>query len=86
MLELVGGSAVPQLILHHIMSPIFPPLGVRGKLSLLDLLSREPQAAGFFFPASFGSCVVVGGSAKATQANVAVYFHSVMCVNLITGR
>lgn len=85
MLELVGGSTVPQLILHHIMSPIFPPLGVIGKLSLFDPLSREPQAA-VFSPVSFGSCVVVGGSAKATQANVAVYFHSVMCVNLITGR
>lgn len=59
---------------------LFPPLGVTGKFSLPDRLSLQPRAA------SWGSCVVVGGSAEATWANVAVYFHSVMCVNLITGR
>lgn len=63
------------------MCPIFlfPPLGVTDKLSLPGRLSAELQA-------SRGLCVVVGGSAEATRANAAVYFHSVMCVNLITGR
>lgn len=48
-LELVGGRIVTQVIIHHNMCPIFlfPPLGVIGKFSLPDRLSREPQAAGF---------------------------------------
>lgn len=86
-LERVGGRTVTQVIIHHNRSTIFlfPPLGVICKFSLPDRLSLQPQADDFF-PASWGSCVVVGGSAEATWANVAVYFHSVMCVNLITGR
>lgn len=44
-----GGRTVIQLIIHYNMSPsfLFPPLGVIGKFSLPDRLSREPQAAGF---------------------------------------
>lgn len=85
--ELEGGSSVTQVITHYNMSPIFllPPLGIIGKFSLPDWLSGEPQTAGFSQSAGFPVLWWEGRQRRHRQ-NVAVYFHSVMCVNLITGR
>ena len=83
---LVGGRSVTQVITHYNMSPVFlfPPLGTIGKFSLPVRLSWEPRAAGFSQWDGFP--VLWWEGRQRRRANVAVYFHSVMCVNLITGR
>lgn len=72
---LAGGSTVTQLTQHHASSSLFPPLGVISKLSLVELLSWEPQASCslflFFPPFSQTAGVPVlrwEGRAEATQA------------------